>query len=99
MQRHRADRSQANQRAFPDSGPGSGALSAREVAALLGLHERTVRRAIRDGRLVATKHGRAFIITPKALNQYRNTYEQTDRAAWPSPRPTLTLLPAPGERA
>src|SRR5262245_1035310 len=96
MERHRAERRTLALRATPDRDRGSGALSAREVAALLGLHERTVRRAIRDGRLVAAKHGRAFIVTPEALNQYRSTLGEPDRAASPATRPHLTLLPARG---
>jgi excisionase family DNA binding protein len=38
--------------------------SAVDVARELGLNERTVRRAIADGRLHAAKHGRAYEIDP-----------------------------------
>src|SRR5262245_35657417 len=93
MERHRAERRTTVRPATADSGPGSGGLSAREVAALLDVHERTVRRAIRDGRLAATKNGRAFTITPEALDLYRAALDQAKPAVSPATRPTLTLLP------
>jgi excisionase family DNA binding protein len=46
-------------------------LSAREAARLLGVHERTIRRAIRDGELTATKQGGSFHITAEELERYR----------------------------
>ena len=48
-----------------------GVLSAREAAASLGVNERTIRRAIEHGELAAVKRGRAFQITPEALERYR----------------------------
>ncbi|MGI8404523.1 MAG: excisionase family DNA-binding protein [Thermomicrobiales bacterium] len=46
-------------------------LSAREAAAALGVNERTIRRAIAKGTLVADKLGGAYRIDPAALAQYR----------------------------
>jgi excisionase family DNA binding protein len=46
-------------------------LSAREAAVMLGVHERTVRRAISRGELVADKHAGTFRITREALDRYR----------------------------
>jgi excisionase family DNA binding protein len=46
-------------------------LSAREAARLLGVHERTIRRAIRDGELTATKQGGSFHIHAEDLERYR----------------------------
>jgi non-specific serine/threonine protein kinase len=82
----------------PDTGHGSGVVSALEAAAILGVHERTIRRAIRRGELVAVKHGRSFQITQEALDQYRQ------RRVSPGPlprgiRPPLTLLAPPAEHA
>jgi excisionase family DNA binding protein len=49
----------------------SGGFSAREAAARLGVNERTIRRAIARGVLAATKRGRAFVITPESLDDFR----------------------------
>ena len=49
-----------------DNGP----YSAREAAAMLGISERTVRRTIARGELVASKRAGVFRITPDALAQY-----------------------------
>jgi len=57
--------------AAPDIGGVSGVLSAREAATALGVSERTVRRAIQRGELIATKHAGSFQITPAALDDYR----------------------------
>ena len=57
--------------AVPDIGGLSGVLSAREAAKALGVSERTIRRAIQRGELVATKHAGSFQITPAALDDYR----------------------------
>lgn len=46
-------------------------LSAREAAAALGVNERTIRRAIAKGTLVADKLGGAYRIDPAALAEYR----------------------------
>jgi excisionase family DNA binding protein len=44
--------------------------SAREAAAILGISERTVRRAIAHGKLAASKHAGVYRITPDALAAY-----------------------------
>lgn len=49
----------------------SDSVSAEEAARLLGVHERTVRRAIQRGELIATKQGRSFHITPEELDRYQ----------------------------
>jgi excisionase family DNA binding protein len=64
-------------------------LSAREAADLLGVHERTVRRAIRDGRLQAFKRGRAFAISPEAIRAYRRGDRGGQRE---QTRPALALV-------
>ena len=57
------DRENTRKRESPDlTGGVPNDLSAREAARLLGLHERTVRRAIRGGELTATKQGGSFHI-------------------------------------
>jgi non-specific serine/threonine protein kinase len=53
--------------AEPDTWP----LSAREAAGVLGVNERTIRRAIARGELVADKHGGSFRIAPAELERYR----------------------------
>ena len=50
-----------------DNGP----YSAREAAAIIGVSERTVRRAIACGELAASKRAGVFRITSDALAQYR----------------------------
>jgi excisionase family DNA binding protein len=52
----------------PQSSP---TLTAREAAALLGASERTVRRAIARGDLVATKRSGVFAITSEEIERYR----------------------------
>ncbi len=46
-------------------------LSAREAATCLGVHERTIRRAIARGELTATKRGGTFQISRNELERYR----------------------------
>lgn len=46
-------------------------LSAREAAAALGVNERTIRRAITRGDLMATLHAGVYRITAADLNRYR----------------------------
>ncbi|MBA2595935.1 MAG: helix-turn-helix domain-containing protein, partial [Chloroflexia bacterium] len=67
-----------------------GALTARAAAAALGLHERTVRRAILRGELPASKARGIFHIAPDELERFRRTRGIPPRL--PSP-PMLTLLP------
>ena len=67
-----------------------GPLTTREAAAVLGLSERAVRRAVRRGELAATKQGGVFQIAPGALARYRENR--------PRPHPaqrSLRLVPPP----
>ena len=64
-------------------------LSAQEAARLLGIHERTVRRAIRSGELAATKQGGSFHINAEELERYRQ------RRARPPRHDVATRLQAP----
>src|SRR4029079_4615187 len=82
----------------PDTGQAAGGVAALEAAALLGVNERTVRRAIRRGELVAAKRGRSFQITQEALDRYRQRRGNSESL----PRgicPPLTLLAPPAEHA
>ncbi len=67
------------QGAIPDSSVVSGMLSACAAAAVLGVNERTVRRAIARGELAAIKYGRSFRITPEALAHYRDRHHRRSR--------------------
>ena len=75
-----------------------GGVTAREAAGILGVNERTVRRAIGRGDLPATKRGRGFQIAPAALARFRE--QQPRGRPWsagpPGPRPpkmpTLSVL-------
>ncbi len=69
-------------------------LSAREAAAVLGVAERTIRRAIARGEIVASKQGRAYQISADALMRYRSrpTRLPSDRSP-PRPASILTLVP------
>jgi excisionase family DNA binding protein len=75
----------------PDISQWRSPLTAREAAAALGLHERTIRRAIRRGELTASKQGGAFQISPRDLALYREVHLTRSRPAAPS----LRLLPPP----
>jgi excisionase family DNA binding protein len=61
-------------------------LSTGEAARELGVSEPTIRRAIRDGKLVAPKLGRSFRITPSALARFRARPDQVP--SHPERRPT-----------
>ena len=66
-------------------------LSAQEAARLLGIHERTIRRAIGNGELTATKQGGSFHITAEDLEHYRRRRARPPRrevAAGPAVIPT-----------
>jgi non-specific serine/threonine protein kinase len=54
----------------PDDEASTDGLTAIEAAARLGLNERTIRRAIADGTLEATRRGNAFSISLEALEQF-----------------------------
>ena len=66
-------------------------LSTREAAALLGLSERTVRRAILDGELAAAKDGTAYLIDRESLDQFA-----ARRPPPPAPRPMARVVAFPG---
>ena len=92
--------------AAPDIGGVAGVLSAREAAAALGVSERTVRRAIERGDLVATKHAGSFQITPAAIDAYRRAQtgqggqRPTDSDAAPAaPLSTAAAADAPAAAA
>jgi excisionase family DNA binding protein len=55
------------------------ALSAQEAGRLLGIHERTVRRAIGSGELAATKQGGSFHISAEDLEHYRQRRARAPR--------------------
>src|SRR5215213_7418710 len=73
----------------------SGIHSAREAADRLGVHERTIRRAIGRGELIATRHGRAYHITDDALATYsRDRDASVLRASSPTISPAHRVTPA-----
>jgi non-specific serine/threonine protein kinase len=85
-------------KAIPDTTDVSAITSAREAAALFGLHERTIRRAIARGDLPAIKEGRAFRITPEALDRFRAQRLGGDAGRSPSSdRHGALPVPFPGE--
>jgi excisionase family DNA binding protein len=67
-------------------------LGAKEAATCLGVSERTIRRAIKHGRLAATKRGRRYAITSDALDRYRQERERDETG---TTRPKLALLTFP----
>jgi excisionase family DNA binding protein len=67
-------------------------LNAREAASLLGVSERTIRRAIVRGRLPATKAAGVFRISPEDVDHYRRSRADTSHRAVP-PKPLLYALP------
>lgn len=67
-------------------------FSTRDAAVFLGLSTRTIRRAIKAGRLAAERQGRGFRISHEALGRFR--LERWSPLE-PTPRPTLSLLPFP----
>lgn len=80
----------------PDTGqlgPESAVLTAQAAAALLGVNERTVRRAIRRGALPAEKHRGVFRIRRDDLANYRPAHRPGGQAHRHHP-PPLYLLPA-----
>ncbi len=61
----------AERTAAPTLSAVAGVLSARETAIVLGVSERTVRRAIQRGEIVATKRAGSFQITSDAIDAFR----------------------------
>jgi predicted ATPase/DNA-binding CsgD family transcriptional regulator len=70
------------------------AVNVRSAARLLGLSERSVRRAIQQGVLSATKHPRGFQITAEALERFRGA---RGMPALNPERPHLSLVPKVSE--
>jgi len=69
-----------------------GTISVSEAATTLGMNERTIRRAIARGDLVASKQGRSFQITLAALHDFRTTHVEAG-----SSQPQLRLVESPTE--
>ena len=76
----------------PDSRP----LSAREAADLLGLGERTIRRAIRSGTLTATKHSGTYRIEADDLARYQRQRIRLDPFADHLRHHPTNLIALPG---
>src|SRR5688500_18658462 len=53
-------------------------LSATAAAAKIGVHDRTIRRAIIRGELSATKHAGVYRIAPAELAEYQARHRLTD---------------------
>src|SRR5581483_12471581 len=83
MDQRAADQADQSQRRRP---PEPGFLTAWEAAARLGVHERTVRRAIARGDLPAIKQAGVYHIASDALNQFQ---------AGGPPRPAAPDRPPP----
>src|SRR4051794_35235245 len=77
----------------PDTGqdprPAGPVLSAREAAAVLGISERTVRRAVARGDLPAAKHGGVYRIARADIARYR------ERRRVPAPSPARAITDPP----
>jgi non-specific serine/threonine protein kinase len=73
--------------------PEIGRLTAREAALALGVHERTIRRAIARGDLVATKQAGVFRITPAALAGYQAHRSLPAPTPWPGRLTPPQLVP------
>jgi excisionase family DNA binding protein len=67
-------------------------LSAREAAELLGVSDRTIRRAILDGKLAATKVGRSFVIAPSEVERYRKAPAGVAADEAPAQHPPFELI-------
>ena len=68
----------------------AGAVSTREAAAALGLYERTVRRAVLDGQLAATRVGSAYRIDAESLDRFA---AQLPTTAGPRPLAHVVAFP------
>src|SRR5215204_6550846 len=64
-------------------------LSLSEVAGLMGVSERTVRRWIKSGKLRAYKPGRDYRIPESAFAQFIEESEISPKVSAPSPEPSL----------
>ena len=79
----------------PEDVAETAAFTALEAAACLGVHERTVRRAIAQGTLVASRRGNAFSITPEALERFRRQRQTTPPA--PASQARSVAKPRPND--
>ena len=84
----------------PDSGqdtppPAAGSLTAREAAAAVGVHERTVRRAIARGELAAAQHAGVYRIAPADLARYQERRRIAAPPGSQTDRPGPGLIPFP----
>ncbi|MEA2523106.1 MAG: hypothetical protein QOF73_333, partial [Thermomicrobiales bacterium] len=85
----------------PDVPELSGVRSAHEVAADLGVSERTIRRAIQRGGLRATKQGRVYHITQADVDAYQARHARGPRrkpVVFPSSPPPFRLVESPAIR-
>jgi excisionase family DNA binding protein len=92
MEQRTADRT-------PDTGHDAAppdTLSAREAADDLGVHERTIRRAIARGELPAAKHSGVFRIDPDDLARYRALRHMPPPLLKRPSRDPPRLIPLPG---
>ena len=70
--RELSDRGQ-NRAPNADTAPPLQRLTTRQVADLTGVSDRTIRRAITDGRLPAERAGRFYLIDRRDVGRYRTT--------------------------
>ncbi|MCV7172660.1 helix-turn-helix domain-containing protein [Mycobacterium manitobense] len=63
-----------------------------DVAAMLGLHVRTVRGYVRDGRLPAVRIGKQYRITAKDLREFTGGAGGDDRPAPSAPRVDVSAV-------
>ena len=68
-------------------------MSVPDAARRSGVSTRTIRRAIRDGLLPATREGRGYVIAKDALAAYLS--DASDESLATSTQPALALLPFP----
>lgn len=83
------------------AGPDTWPVTAREAATVLGVSERTIRRAIARGDIHAAKRGGAYRITPEELERYR-LHRQGPLTPVLVPRtaaPRLVLMPPSPRRS
>src|SRR5438093_1405154 len=79
----------------PDTGQQADALSAHAAAELLGVHERTIRRAIARGELPAVKRGGVYQIASEDLRRYEAEREPPAQLAPTIPIERPHLIPFP----
>jgi non-specific serine/threonine protein kinase len=81
----------------PDTGQDTtvASLSAGAAAAVLGVHERTIRRAIARGDLPASKRGGVYRIVPADLARYQARRPSVVSPPTPAPFPAPHLVPFP----